>query len=200
VTHRMPQSDPERWADLRRRAEAALDRDETEEGPVAGVEARRLIQERCVAQTELELQNEELRRAQHSLIQSRNRDETLFLAAPVGNVVLDRVGLIRQVNESSCQMLGRPAENLLNRPLRSIDRPLRQYLAQIETAAVRSATLVQQLLAFAHKSVVVPRVLDPRDAIGDQGSIRVRCFNAEPDEAARRASPRRWPAPTWRSR
>ena len=45
-----------------------------------------------VAQTELELQNEELRETQESLEASRSRYEALFHQAPVGYVVLDHIG------------------------------------------------------------------------------------------------------------
>jgi PAS domain S-box-containing protein len=116
-----PSTDRERWAELRRRAEAALDRngsaDDTEQ-PVSE-ETRQLLQELRIAQVELEIQNEELRRAQQSLEESRSRYETLFDRAPVGYAVLDRIGIIQQVNESLCQMLGRSAEQLKQRALRS---------------------------------------------------------------------------------
>ncbi|MBE0582904.1 MAG: response regulator, partial [Desulfofustis sp.] len=45
------------------------------------------------------------------------------------------------------------------------DDPLYASLREIETAAERSATLTRQLLAFARKQIVAPRVIDLRDAI-----------------------------------
>jgi PAS domain S-box-containing protein len=239
-------------------------------------DARELIQKLRVAQTELELQNEELRETQQSLEASRSRYEALFHQAPVGYVVLDHIGIVAQVNESFCQILGRGADQLRRRALRAVvvpeqradfDRrltamlrrheprvietrmvhgldervievrlegtladqipgtpadgglllavsdvtesktlerqlwesqkletvgrlaggiahdfnnalaviqgtidlarldselrePLDEYCDQIEAAASRAASLVQQLLAFARKSMVIPRVLD----------------------------------------
>ncbi|MEZ4386967.1 MAG: response regulator [Candidatus Krumholzibacteriia bacterium] len=274
--------DQTRWAELRRRAEAALDDDPTASGPLAAAEGRALIQDLRVAQAELEIQNEELREAQHSLERSRRHFETLFHAAPVGYVVLDHIGMIRQVNEMFCQMVGLAAEQLKQRSLRShvaaehqaafdrrfpalfrgrtprvietrlvhgaeqrqldvrmegtvIDRipgaedresrlvvavsditeakslekqlwesqkletvgrlaggiahdfnnaltviqgtidvarfdldpgsPQDVYLRQIESATTRASALVQQLLAFAHKGVAVPRLIDLRDVL-----------------------------------
>jgi PAS domain S-box-containing protein len=271
--------DAERRADLRRRAEAVLDGNPDAAGSTSSAETRHLIHELHVTQTELEIQNEELRLAQAAVEQSRNRYETLFHAAPVGYVVLDPVGLIRQANDAFCDMVGLGFDALRSRPLRALvaadhrddfdrrfpsllvqrravafeialahadgertvdarlessavrsipgdetlgaretllvavsdmtaakalqkqlsdaeklqtvgrlaggiahdfnnaltviqntievarwdleeEHPQRQYLAQIETAAHRSATLVQQLLAFAHKSVFLPRPID----------------------------------------
>jgi len=111
--------DAARWAELRRRAEAMLDGGQATGEALAGDDARQLIQELRIAQVELEIQNEELRAAQHSLEESRSRFETLFHGAPVGYVVLDPIGMIQQVNELFCQMLGVSAEVLRQRSLRS---------------------------------------------------------------------------------
>jgi PAS domain S-box-containing protein len=268
--------DQGRWTDLQRRAEELLDRDSGPDGEALDGDARELIQKLRVAQTELELQNEELRQAQESLEASRSRYQKLFHQAPMGYVVLDRIGMIAQVNEAFCQILGRTPDQLRRRSLRTVvvpdqqadfdrrltamlrrrdprvietrmshgetDRiievrlegsvvdempgapadgglllavsdvtesktlekqlwesqkletvgrlaggiahdfnnalaviqgtidlarldadlgePLAEYCDQIESAAARAATLVQQLLAFARKSMVIPRVLD----------------------------------------
>jgi two-component system cell cycle sensor histidine kinase/response regulator CckA len=86
--------------------------------PLDGGTDPRTIQELQVAQAELEMQNEELRTARESLELSHRRYESLFHNAPVGYLVLDRVGLIQQVNESFCRLIGHAPDHLLRRPLR----------------------------------------------------------------------------------
>jgi PAS domain S-box-containing protein len=111
--------DRRRWDILRRRAEEMLDRQPSDHKTLDNSEALDLIQELRVVQTELELQNEELRDSQVELDHSRRRFEKLFHAAPVGYVVLDRIGMIQQANEVFCQMVGRTVERVKNYSLRS---------------------------------------------------------------------------------
>ncbi|MBF0231948.1 MAG: GAF domain-containing protein, partial [Desulfamplus sp.] len=56
-------------------------------------------------QIELELQNEELRTVQKNLEASRNRYVSLFNNAPVGYVILDSFGIVKQFNESFSEMI-----------------------------------------------------------------------------------------------
>ncbi len=68
-------------------------------------EYRQLLHELQVHQIELELQNEELRNSQNALEKSRSRYMQLYHNAPVGYVVLNRVGLIKQANATFTQMV-----------------------------------------------------------------------------------------------
>ena len=68
-------------------------------------EYRQLLHELQVHQIELELQNEELRNSQISLEESRSRYMQLYHNAPVGYVVLNKVGLIKQANATFAQMV-----------------------------------------------------------------------------------------------
>ena len=58
-------------------------------------------------QIELELQNEELIRSQEELELSRNKFSELYDFAPVGYFTFDPQGLIREVNLTGAQLLGR---------------------------------------------------------------------------------------------
>lgn len=49
--------------------------------------------------------------------------------------------------------------------------PLREYLKEIYTASRRSADLTRQLLAFARKQTIAPRVLDLNDVV--EGSLKM---------------------------
>jgi signal transduction histidine kinase/CheY-like chemotaxis protein len=47
----------------------------------------------------------------------------------------------------------------------ALDHPIREYLAEITHDAERSAEITRQLLAFARKQTIAPRVLDLNDAV-----------------------------------
>ena len=69
-----------------------------------------------VSQIELEMQNEELRRVQDELEDSRNQYARLYDFAPVAYVTFDARGLIRQVNLVGAQLLGGVRQELKDQP------------------------------------------------------------------------------------
>lgn len=70
-----------------------------------------------VHQIELEIQNEELRRANLQLEQAHDRYADLFEFAPVGYILFDETGLIQQINLSGCKQLGYARQQLIGRRL-----------------------------------------------------------------------------------
>jgi len=72
-----------------------------------------LIHELKVHQIELEMQNEELRRTQIALEESRDRYVDLYEFAPVGYLTLTREGRIADVNLTGASLLGMERKNLL---------------------------------------------------------------------------------------
>ena len=76
----------------------------------------RTLHELQVHQIELEMQNEELRRAQEELELSRNKYSELYDFAPVGYVTIDARGLIEGVNLKGAHLLGIERGLLLKRP------------------------------------------------------------------------------------
>jgi len=74
---------------------------------------RRLVHELHVHQAELEIQNEELRRAQIELEASKDRYADLYDYSPVGYFTLDRQGLIIEINLSGAAMVNRERRSLL---------------------------------------------------------------------------------------
>ncbi len=111
----MSQEHPDAAA-LRRRAEALLARVPGEFLPENIKSLQEMTQELEVYQTELELQNETLREAQAALHEARDRFAALYEYAPVGYVVLDGSGIIRQANATWRAMLGREDDELRGRP------------------------------------------------------------------------------------
>jgi PAS domain S-box-containing protein len=79
--------------------------------------SQRLLHDLHVHQIELEMQNEELRGAQHEIEQSRDRYLDLYNHAPVGYVVTDSAGMILQSNQTFGHMLDEDVSGLLRQPL-----------------------------------------------------------------------------------
>ena len=100
---------------LRERAEKILlaKDDELEALPVADV--RKLIHELEIYQVELEMQNEELRKAQSELETSRRNYYDLYDLAPVGYFTFDPAGMILEVNLTGADLLGVERAYLIGR-------------------------------------------------------------------------------------
>ncbi|RQW89543.1 MAG: AAA family ATPase [Geobacter sp.] len=104
-------------AELRRTAESLLDSKAAEEyDPHSESEMRRLLHELQVHEVELEMQNEELRRAREEFEVSRNKYAELYDFAPVGYFSFDPQGLIREVNLAGAKLLGFERQLLANKP------------------------------------------------------------------------------------
>jgi signal transduction histidine kinase len=103
---------------LRRRAEAQavkITREELEELGSEG--AHDLVHELHVHQIELELQNEELRRAQLALDAARARYFKLYDLAPVGYLTVSEEGLILEANLRASTLLSTLRATLVSSPL-----------------------------------------------------------------------------------
>jgi PAS domain S-box-containing protein len=111
----MPSSDEER-ANLRWQAENRLQKQSPSQN-AAPQPAQDLIHELQVHQIELEMQNEELRRAQAELEASRYRYFDLYDLAPVGYATLDERGLILEANLAAATLLGVARESLVKQPI-----------------------------------------------------------------------------------
>jgi PAS domain S-box-containing protein len=71
-----------------------------------------LVHELHVYQIELEMQCEEMRRAQQELEESRNKYAELYESIPVGYFTFDRQGTIEDVNPAGCALLNRQPREL----------------------------------------------------------------------------------------
>ncbi|MGA8865170.1 MAG: PAS domain S-box protein [Gallionella sp.] len=94
-------------------AETRLAHDHLPELPGRSEEV--LLHELQVHQIELEMQNEELRRIQAALEESRDRYLELYEFAPLADITLTDRGMIAEINLSGAALLGEQRQRLVNR-------------------------------------------------------------------------------------
>lgn len=75
-----------------------------------------LVEELRSHQVELEMQNQELRRAQSDLRMATERYQALFDRAPVGYVILDRQGRVEEANLKAATLVGVDRGRLVGKP------------------------------------------------------------------------------------
>ena len=96
------------FMDLRSRAEAAIQENPIDHPDVSTLptkELQELVHELRVHHIELEMQNEELRRTQRALEDSRNEFQDLYDFAPVGYFIITTQGFITRVNLTGAWLL-----------------------------------------------------------------------------------------------
>ena len=103
-------------ASLRRKAEEKLRTQLERLQELSDRDIQELVHELGTHQIELEMQNEELRKARDELESSRNQYAELYDFAPVGYFTIDAHGLIEGVNLTGAHMLGIERGLLLKRP------------------------------------------------------------------------------------
>ena len=81
------------------------------------VEVKQTLHELRVHQVELEMQNEELCRAQEALDVSHVRYLDLYDFAPVGYITLSEQGLFLEANLTAATLLGKPRSALVKQPI-----------------------------------------------------------------------------------
>lgn len=103
-----------KYSDLRNRAEHLLQECQGQT-TIPNKNIEQLIQELTTNQLELELQNEDLQKYQTELEESRRQYIELYDCAPVGYFSFNIAGLITDVNQAGCLLLGLRKTALINR-------------------------------------------------------------------------------------
>jgi two-component system cell cycle sensor histidine kinase/response regulator CckA len=103
-------------AQLRRRAEDFLKKNPAAIQSTPAADIQKLVEELQIHQVELEMQNEELRRAQLEMADARDRYADLYDFAPVGYFTISEKGLILEANLTGAKMLGLERGRLIGRP------------------------------------------------------------------------------------
>ena len=107
MKHALPPQTPLRAEQLRASAKAQADR--------ATAAVSQLAHELQVHQIELDMQNEELRRAQVALEEARDRYVDLYDFAPVGYFTLSAQGVVTEANLTGAALLGEERKQLVGR-------------------------------------------------------------------------------------
>jgi PAS domain S-box-containing protein len=120
-------------------------------------DAQLLFHELRVHQVELELQNEELRRAQLELEAARERYFDLYDMAPVGYCTVDDKGLIVEANLTAATLLGVSRVSLVKRQiLRFMPRPQQFiYLQSCQRALASEQTQTGELQLLKDNGAVI---------------------------------------------
>jgi CheY-like chemotaxis protein len=87
-------------------------------------------------------------------------------------------GVAHDFNNMLQAILGNTSLALMEVPM---DSPVRECLQEIQKCAQRSADLTRQLLAFARKQTIAPRVLDLNDAVGGMLKMLQRLMGEDID-------------------
>ena len=99
---------------LRKKAEERLKPKQAVPEKMSELETLELVQELRVHQIELEMRNEELRRTQAVVEESRAKYSDLYDFAPVGYLTLNRQGVILEANLTACSKLGKERSLLIS--------------------------------------------------------------------------------------
>lgn len=110
-------SKSDHMADPRRWAEDPIGSPDEALSDLSLEEARGLIYELRIHETELMMQNEQLRRSQEKLQDSVEQYTDLYDFAPVGYITLGGRGIITEANLTVAEMLRMDREHLINKPL-----------------------------------------------------------------------------------
>ena len=103
-----------------------------------------LLHDLQVHQSELEMQNEELRDMQFRLEESRDQYFDLFDNAPIGYFILDEKGMIINVNLTGCSMLGFDRNQVKGKPF-SLYLPQDEQSSQIFFTYLKKAFQSEEL-------------------------------------------------------
>ena len=103
-------------SDLRKKAEKRLKQETIDIKRLSEAELRRLTHELQVHQIELDMQNEELRKAQIELEASRDKYSDLYHRAPVGYFTVSEEGIVLEANLTGADMLGIERKFLIGKP------------------------------------------------------------------------------------
>jgi two-component system cell cycle sensor histidine kinase/response regulator CckA len=101
---------------LRKQAERASKDQTADLQKLSTKDTQSLVHELQVHQIELEMQNEELRKAQNELEESHNRYSNLYDFAPLGYFTFDKNGIIIEVNLTGANLFGTERYFLIKKP------------------------------------------------------------------------------------
>jgi PAS domain S-box-containing protein len=134
---------PQNFSELRRLAEKLLHRKKAKTQEKLPDDREKIVHELRVHQIELEMQNEELRKTQGELEESRNKYHNLYDFAPVGYLTLDKNGLIQEINLTGADLLGLERRYLMKAAFSRFIAPEDQQVFYVHRQKVFESRLQQ---------------------------------------------------------
>ena len=105
---------------LRERAKEELRKGKKIDPSLFETDLKILVEELSIYQIELENQNQELIHSQEEIQQSNDRYLDLFDNAPIGYLIVDRNGFIKNINQTACLLLENSKSELTNKKITKI--------------------------------------------------------------------------------
>ena len=105
---------------LRKRAEKEIAQLPKNTDALTFRQTQQMLHELQVHQTELNMQNEELRKSRSELEAERMRYFELYNLAPMGYITVNKNGLILEANLATAALLGQSKETLINQPISNL--------------------------------------------------------------------------------
>ncbi len=173
---------------LRKRAEEILSEGCEINRKVDIADVKAVLHELQVYQVELEMQNEELRKAQIEIEGARSRYADLYHFAPTGYITLSKDGLILESNFSGAGMLGTERRHLVKTPfVIYVDTAdlnvFYSYLRSVFNSSDKQACELGLKRRDGKRMYVL---MESVAAQGRDGSVPVECLTAISDVTARK--------------
>ncbi len=164
----------DKQARLRKEAEEKAANSKAPVMSPAADDLNRLVHELQVHQIELEMQNDELRKAQVEIEESRQRYSDLYDFAPVGYATLDGKGVIEEINLTGSRIIGRDRSRLIGSPFSALveRHDLKAFLDHIRRSMeTEELTTTEVVLAAKGGAMQVQLTSAP---VSHAGQIKLR--------------------------
>lgn len=166
---------------LRRRAEEIVKEQGDlllkDQSALSHQEALRLVHELRVHQVELQMQNDELSRAQVELNAARERYFDLYNLAPVGYFIVSHEGRILETNLAGTNLLGTPRAALVQQPITRFilkeDQDVYYFHRRQLLATGQAHTCEVRMVKTDGTAFWVRLVATPRDTRSESGNLRL---------------------------
>ena len=163
---------------VRKEAEERLRSATVHADDLSAMDLKKLVHELRVHQIELEMQNEELRKTQAELEESRSRYADLYDFAPTGYLTINEKGLIIESNLTAAKQLGTERSQLMNKPFTGFIHKDDQDMFYLHRKAVlenRTQQACEIRVTKKDRSLFYARLecLAVRDMMDEVHSIRI---------------------------
>jgi PAS domain S-box-containing protein len=114
------------------------------------------------------------RRVQSTLLESEERFRSMFEDAPISYHEIDRNGIIRRVNRAECELLGKPADELLGKAVWDLVTPEERDVSRVEVLQKLGGTKILEPFTRHYLTAPGQRILveiHERAIVDPSGSI-----------------------------